>query len=253
MSDIPYSAQIRITELLERAKAQSTALKIFRDGAQIVPTSGTYTLKKPTGANIVTDVALTINDAGTASYNHSAEELADTLGLGEGYVQEFSLTIGGSVYLFRRMASVVLRRLYPTVQDGDLTATYTDLASLRPSSLTSYQTYIDDAWYQLLRRIKNQGMGYEYLVMNPESFFDVHRHLTLYLIFRDFHSSLSAEGRYMDLSQEHWRLYREEFDSISFIYDDSHNLTADNPDKRTRGRPTIFLSRPGQNYLRRRY
>lgn len=253
MSDIPYTAQIRITELLERDKNQTTELRVFRNGLQIVPSSGTYTLKKPTGSDIVSSGSLTIAVSGTASYDHTSSELASTLALGEGYVQEFSLTISGEVYIFRRMCALVLRRLFPTVQDADLTATYSDLESLRPSSLTSYQNYIDDAWYQILRRIKNQGMGYEYLVMSPESFFDAHRHLTLYLIFRDFHSSLSAEGRYMDLSSEHYRLYREEFDQISFTYDQSHDLTADNPDKRTRGRPTIFLSRRGQHYLRRRY
>ena len=253
MSDTPYAAHIRITELLERDKAQSTELKIYRAGVQIVPTAGTYTLKKPTGPAIVENASLTIAVSGTVSYLHSTSELSSTLQLGEGYVQEFTLTIDGDVYLFRRMASLVLRRLYPVIQDGDLTATYSDLDSLRPSNLTSYQLYIDDAWYQILRRIKNQGMGYEYLVMSPESFFDAHRHLTLYLIFRDFHSSLSAEGRYLELSQEHYRLYREEFDSISFTYDQNHDTNADDADKRTRGRPTIFLSRPARDYLRRRY
>lgn len=251
--NLPYAANIRATELLERNKAQTTEIKIFRNGAQIVPTGGTYTLKKPTGDAIVEDVAATIAPSGTVSYSHNTTELASTLLLGEGYVQEFNLTISGDVYLFRRMASLVLRRLYPVISDDDLTATYSDLDSLRPSSLTSYQTYIDDAWYQILRRIKNQGMGYEYLVMSPESFFDSHRHLTLYLIFRDFHSSLAAEGRFLDLSQEHYRLYREEFDSISFVYDQSHDTSADDPDNRTRGRPTIFLSRPRRLRLRRRY
>lgn len=253
MSDTPYAAHIRITELLERYKTQTTEIKIYRSGAQIVPTAGTYTLKKPNGDAIVEDVALTIAVSGTVSYSHTTGQLATTLQLGEGYVQEFNLTIEGDVYLFRRMASLVLRRLYPVIQDGDLTATYSDLDSLRPSSMTSYQSYIDDSWYQILRRIKNQGMGYEYLVMNPESFFDSHRHLTLYLIFRDFHSSLAAEGRFLDLSQEHYRLYREEFDSISFTYDQNHDTSADDPDKRTRGRPTIFLSRPRRYNLRRRY
>jgi hypothetical protein len=133
------------------------------------------------------------------------------------------------------------RGLYP---DIDLTATYSDLDSLRPSSLSSYQQYIDDAWYQILRRIRNRGMGYEYLMMSPEAFFESHRHLSLYLIFRDFHSSLGqSNGRYLDLANEHYRLYRDDFDQINF-----------DADTRTRGQPTIFLTRPGANqYRRRRY
>ena len=253
-SSTPYAAQIRTIELLEREKAQTSELKLYRDGAQLVPTAATYTLIKPTGADLLTGQTASIAPSGTVSYAHSAEQLKASENLGEGYVQEWAITIDGEQYLFRRMAALVRRRLYPVVSDIDLTATYSDLANVRPSSLTSYQQYIDDAWYQILRRIRNRGMGYEYLMMSAESFFEAHRHLSLYLIFRDFHSSLGqSNGRYLDLANEHYRLYRDEFDSINFIYDEDHDGEADDPNKRTRGQPTIFLNRPGQYYRRRRY
>lgn len=253
-SSTPYAAQIRTIELLEREKAQTSELKLYRDGAQLVPTAATYTLIKPTGADLLTGQTASIAESGTVSYTHSAEQLKASENLGEGYVQEWTITIDGEQYLFRRMAALVRRRLYPVVSDIDLTATYSDLANVRPSTLTSYQQYIDDAWYQILRRIRNRGMGYEYLMMSAESFFEAHRHLSLYLIFRDFHSSLGqSNGRYLDLANEHYRLYRDEFDSINFIYDEDHDGEADDPNKRTRGQPTIFLNRPGQYYRRRRY
>ena len=253
-SSTPYAAQIRTIELLERAKAQTSELKLYRDGLQIVPTAATYTLTKPTGTDLLTGQTATIAESGTVSYAHSAEQLKESEELGEGYVQEWTITIDGEEYLFRRMAALVRRRLYPVVSDIDLTATYSDLANIRPSTLTSYQQYIDDAWYQILRRIRNRGMGYEYLMMSAESFFEAHRHLSLYLIFRDFHSSLGqSNGRYLDLANEHYRLYRDEFDTINFIYDEDHDGEADDPNKRTRGQPTIFLNRPGQYYRRRRY
>ena len=253
-SSTPYAAQIRAIELLERGKSQTTEIKIYRDGDQLVPTSATYTITKPTGADLISGASATIAGSGTVSYTHSAEQLAATLELGEGYVQEWTLEIDGEEYLFRRMAALVRRRLYPVVSDIDLTATYSDLENLRPSSLTSYQQYIDDAWFQLLRRIRNRGMGYEYLMMTPESFFEPHRHLSLYLIFRDFHSSLGqSNGRYLDLANEHYRLYRDEFDALNFVYDEDHNGEADDPNKRTRGQPTVFLNRPGEYYRRRRY
>ena len=253
-SSTPYAAQIRTIELLERAKAQTSELKLYRDGSQIVPTAATYTLTKPTGTDLLTGQTATIAESGTVSYAHSAEQLKESEELGEGYVQEWTITIDGEEYLFRRMAALVRRRLYPVVSDIDLTATYCVLANFRPYTLTSYQQYIDDAWYQILRRIRNRGMGYEYLMMSAESFFEAHRHLSLYLIFRDFHSSLGqSNGRYLDLANEHYRLYRDEFDTINFIYDEDHDGEADDPNKRTRGQPTIFLNRPGQYYRRRRY
>jgi len=195
----PYSAQIRHVELLERNKNQVTSLVVYRDNAIAVPTIAKYTLYDTTGKKIVDDVNATIEGTGAVTYSHTASQLHDKLVLGEGYIQEFKLTIELTEYIFRRMAALVLRKLYPTVSDIDLTAIYTDLEEVRPSSLTSYQKYIDDAWYQILRRVRNKGMGYEYLVMSPESFYEAHRHLALYLIFRDFHSSLGqSNGRYLD-------------------------------------------------------
>ena len=90
-SSTPYAAQIRAIELLERSKAQTTELKFYRDGLQLVPTAATYTLIKPTGSDLLTGATAAISVAGTVSYAHTAEQLADTETLGEGYVQEWTV------------------------------------------------------------------------------------------------------------------------------------------------------------------
>ena len=159
MSDTPYSANIRMFELLQRAKAQTTTIKIYRDGAQIVPASGTYTLQKPNGQNVVNGGVVAIDGNGTCSYTHTAPQLPDTLVLGEGYMQLWSITISGEVYTFRRMVSLVLQKLFPVISDADLTAVYSNLDDSRPSNLTSYQSYIDDAWYTILRKIRGMISG----------------------------------------------------------------------------------------------
>ena len=254
MSDTPYSANIRFFELLQRDKAQTTTLKIFRDGAQVVPTAGKYTLQKPNGKNIVLDASCTIDVNGTCSYTNTAGQLPTTLILGEGYMQLWTLTIAGVDYTFRRMASLVLQRLYPVISDTDLTAVYSNLDATRPSSLTSYQKYIDDAWYTILRKIRGQGKGFEYLVTSPSAFYEAHRHLSLYLIFRDFHSSLGqgSNGRFLDLANEHNQAFHMEFTTITFVYDEDHDNVPDDADTRTRATPTIFTTRPG-TYGRNRY
>lgn len=254
MSDTPYSARIRTVELLERNKSQVTSIKIYRDNAQVVPTSAKYTLFDPNGDKIVNDGAANVSGEGTISYTHPASDFPISKGLGEGYVQEFKPVIEGTEYIFRRIGALVQRKLYPVISDIDLTAVYSDLESLRPSTLTSYQSYIDESWYTILRKVRNQGKGFEYLVMSPESFAESHKHLALYLIFRDFHSSLGqSNGRFLDLAQEHYRLFTFEFDSLNFIYDENHNLTPDDPNKRTAAQPVIYLNTTG-NYNRfRRY
>jgi hypothetical protein len=245
----PYSAQIRHVELLERDKAQTTTLSIYRDNALVVPTSAKYTLRDENGNAIVDDQTATIESDGVISYAHTSSELASTLDLGEGYLQEFHATLDGVVHIFRRMCAIVLRRLYPVVSDVDLTSIYTDLEEVRPSSLTSYQKYIDDAWFQILRKIRSKGMGFEYLVMSADSFYESHRHLALYLIFRDFHSSLGqSNGRYLELAQEHHRMYIQEFDAINFIYDEQHQNKPTDSDSRISASPVIYTN--GRSHYR---
>jgi len=134
-----------------------------------------------------------------------------------------------------------------------LTAIYSDLEDVRPSTLTSYQKYIDDAWYQILRKVRNKGMGFEYLVMSADSFYEAHRHLSLYLIFRDFHSSLGqSNGRFLDLAQEHQRMFMSEFDSINFIYDEQHINKPSDKDTRKNAKPVIYLNGPSHRRFNRR-
>lgn len=241
-----YTARVRNVELFEREKNNTTSLKVFLNGVQVVPTNATYTLRKPDGTGIVENGTSTIDGNGTCNFTNTAAQLSKSIPLGEGYMQEWVCTIDGKEYTFRRSAAVCKRRLYPTVTDADLEAEYSDLASIRASNLTSYQNYIDAAWYEILRRIRNNGKGYEYLILSPESFHDALMHLTLYKIWRDMHSSLGqSNGRYFDLANEHYRLYQAEYDQINFLYDEDHELKAGDPDNRTKGQPTIFLTQHG--------
>lgn len=247
----PYAARIRTVEVLERNKNQITSLSIYRDNALVVPTSATYTLVDPTGEKIVDAETASVAVDGVISYTHTSSQLSTSRSLGEGYIQEWSATIDSVVHTFRRMCSLVLRRLYAVVSDIDLVAVYTDLEELRPSAITSYQKYIDDAWYQIIRKIRQRG-SFEYLVLSSESLYEAHRHLALYLIFRDFHSSLGASsGRYYDLALEHMKMYEIEFKSINWLYDQNHDNKAETPNKRTAQQPIIYTTgRPFYRYNR---
>lgn len=246
MSTTPYAPRIRTVELLARNKAQSTELSVYRDNARIVPTLASYSLIDVTGKKLVDAGSASVAPTGVMTYTLLASDIPGNTNLGEGYVEEWSVTIGGVVHIFRRMCSVVLRKLYPVISDEDLSAVYSDLLELLPSTLTSFQKYIDDAWYQILRKIR-QGSGYEYLVMSPESLYEAHRHLSLYLIFRDFHSSLGqSNGRYLDLANEHKSQFETEWLNTNWIYDQNHDTRADEPNKRRSQQPVIYLN--GKSY-----
>lgn len=251
-----YSTDTRHVILLERGRSQVSDIRVFRDGAQKVPTGGTYTLTSPTGEKIVDGVAVTISGGGTCSYTLSAAQLKDSLKLSEGYLEEWSLTLSDGTPIFRRAAAVVRRRLYPVLSTQDLTDYYSQLNDLLPSNLTSYQPYIDTAWNTILRKIASNGLGYSYLIMSPDSFFEVHLHLTLSRIFQDFHSSLGNQvSHYFELSNQHFDRYRDEWSALNFLYDEENENEITNPEKRTGGSPTIYLNNPPlrRTFSRRRF
>jgi hypothetical protein len=237
-----YAPQIRLVELLEREKVQTTELPIYRDGGKVHPTSGTYTLYKPDNSKLVDGATVSIV-GNVAQYTHAAADLPDTLTLGEGYTQEWSLVISGATYTFRRMLAIVKRRLYPVISDADLTMTYSDLEDLRPSTLESYQQYIDNAWIVIMNKIRQDGGGYPYLICSPEVFRQPHIDLSLYYIFRDFHSSLGqTEGRFLSLAQEHYKLYLDGLSQVNYIYDYDHDGTSGEANRRKGMQPVIYLN-----------
>jgi len=245
-TNTPYAPQIKIPELLERGKSNTSTLPIYRDGVLVVPTEVRYTLYKPNQEKLIDNASASF-PGNIPTYVHTASILDSSLTLGEGYLQEWKITIVGEVFTFRRMAALVLRRLYPVVSDGDLTATYSQLADLRPSNLTSYQTYIDEAWYTMIQRMRTEGGGLEYLVMSAEAFRGAHQNLALYYIFRDFHSSLGqSNGRYLDLANEHYGQYKDEWKRINFVYDHNHDGQSANPDDRIAKQPVIYLNGQGR-------
>ena len=249
-SGIPYAPQIKIIELLERGKAQETTLPIYRDGALVTVSAVSYTLYKPDETTIK-DGATGTYPGNVPTFSHSAGDMASSLSLGEGYMQEWTVTIGGSPFTFRRMAAIVRRRLYPVISDVDLFSTYKQLSSLMPSSITSYQDYIDEAWYTIIQKMRQEGGGLEYLVMTSESFRQAHLNLSLYYIFRDFHSSLGqSNGRYLDLANEMYRQFLGEWKQINFVYDTGHDGFADDANERISKQPVIYLNRSGSNWRR---
>jgi hypothetical protein len=251
-SSTPYAPQIKIPELLERGKTQVSSLPVYRDGGLVIPNAAKYTLINPQSEKIVDGATATLL-GGVAEFTHSPSVLSDKLEYGEGYLQEWELSIAGEWRVFRRSTAIVKRRLYPVVSDADLTATYSQLAELLPSTMTSYQGYIDEAWYSIIQKMRQEGGGLEYLVMSPEAFRSAHQNLSLYYIFRDFHSSLGqSNGRYLDLASEHHRQFKDDWKQINFVYDYDHDGQADQPNKRQAKQPVIYLTGLGRTYRRRR-
>ena len=244
-----YSPRIRIHDVLERNRGVTLDLPIYRDNALVGPTSAFFNLKDPNGNDVISRRAVSIV-ANVATYTIAGDELPATLRLSEGYLQIWELTISGVVYTFRKPCAIARSGLYPVISDLDLEAEYSDLASIRPSSLgSSYQTYIDEAWVQLIQRIRDLG-NLEYLIMNPSSLRACHKNLTFYLIFKDIDSSGLGEGRYLDLAREHRKQMEFDFKRLKFQYDQNQDNSIDDPNARKSALGVFYTSAPPVWYRR---
>jgi hypothetical protein len=237
--------QIRVVQILRRSYAYTLQLPVYRDGGLVGPDSGTVALLDSAGVTIFSS-AVSIH-GNIAQYLVQVSDISSTQELGEGYILQWDLvfTHGGEThsYTFRQPAAIARSRLYPVISDIDLEAQYSDLSSIRPSSLTSYQQYIDEAWYQIIERLRLLG-NLEYLILDPQALRMPHIDLTCYLIFKDMDSSGLGEGRYLDLATEHRKNFEGGLKRINFRYDIDHDGKMDSPNTRRSAQPVIYTSAP---------
>ena len=236
----PYTARISIPEYLERNRAQVVSLEVYRDGALAAPSSGTFTLFDAQGAEVVSAAAVTVSGS-IAQYSIPAATLPTTKAVGEGWLSEWALVMpDGITHTFRRSSALVLRALYPVITDLDLLALYTDLNLLRPSGLSSFQGYIDEAWRQVLGRLISKGR-FPYLIVDPWALREIHLETTLGLIFRDFASSI-GEGRWLALAENHKKEASFAWQALTFQYDEDHDGQPDGGERRKSAHPVVYLS-----------
>lgn len=244
-----YSPRIRSHDVLERERGVTLDLPVYRDNTLAGPTAAYFTLKDPSGVDVIARHAISIV-GNIATVSLIASDLPGTLDLSEGYLQIWELTISGHLYTFKKTTAIARSSLYPVISDLDLEAEYSDLSSIRPSSLgNSYQTYIDEAWIQLIQRIRDLG-NIEYLIMNSQSLRACHKNLTFYLIFKDMDSSGLGEGRYLDLAREHRKQMEFDFKRLKFQYDSNQDGVIDDANSRKSALGVFYTSAPPAWYRR---
>lgn len=216
----PITASFVGPELLQRGATQTIRCALFRDGAAVAVVSGTVSIYNAAGTAVVSAAAVTVS-AGVATY---AAGPFTGLPLEEGWRVQWNLVGSGFDYTFDRQAALCRRRLFPVITDTDLTARHSDLTNIRPPSMTSFQSYIDEAWNDLLFQLRQKGTIPE-LVTSPEDLRQVHLFLTLKLIFTDFAIRFGDGSRWPSLAEMYGKEARSAFSQLSLVYssDDSGN------------------------------
>lgn len=238
-SEVLYTARVE-REYIERNRAQLLKCPAYRDGALAAPSSGTVTVYNEADTKLVDAAAVTIASS-VAQYSIGASTTADE-DLGEGWRVEWALVMPDTItHTFRVPAALVRRRLYPVVTDADLIRRHADLSDLMPTTLSSYQDYIDEAWGDIMERIVSRGM-LPYLVMDAAALRRVHMYHALELIWVDFSTS-AGDGRYLDLAKVYRDKFSEAWRELKFDYDLDNDGAADgDAGQKQSANPLIFLA-----------
>jgi len=249
-SEVSYSFRLPYPSMYQRARANVAKCPVYVNGALSAPTASgsTYSLYGPDGAAIISGQGVTVSGS-VAQYSLSAGDLPVTLPPGEGYQEVWTLVLAdGTTRTLDQPAALILRPLYPVITDADLEAHYPDLSTWRGASVTSMQTWIDEAWRTILGRLIAQGV-LPYLVKSAYAFREAHIHLTLAMW-----AGYCAKGRtganFLELSAAHRAAYESAWKGINFTSDDDHDGRPDDPARRTPAVSTVFLAggRPRRFY-----
>lgn len=234
-----YTARLIGVEALEAGRTQVLTCPVYRNGALVAPSSGTFTLYDASNVAVVTAGSVTITGS-IATYSVTSSLIPATMVYGNGWRLEWALLMPDSVtHTFRRDGALVRRRLYPVVTDADLLRLHSDLGNVRPSGASSYQDYLDEAWAQLDSRLQ-QNARRPWLIMEPSALRNVHLFSTLAIIFRDFMTGSGEGGRWEMLASHYESRFQAEWDALTFVYDDTNSGQAQK--RKSAGASSVFLS-----------
>ena len=252
-----YAPRVRIPDVLERGKGFNAELPIYRDGALVAPSSGTFRLADENNNDVISASSVSVVSS-VATYSISAGQLPSTLSYSDSYTQYWDLVLpDGETYSFKRPCALAKCALYPVISDLDLEAEYSSIDNLLGSGLSTFQAKIDEAWVRVVQRVRDQG-SLTYLIMSPQSLRSAHMNLTLYLIFKDAASvGMGQDSTYMDHAREHLSMYEKDFSTMQFKYDIDQEGAVN--EKKRASMPILLTSKPPRNgynqrgfgYLRR--
>lgn len=247
-ADTIYAARFERVDCLERGRLNTITCPVYRDDALVPPTANgsTVSVYDADGTAIVDAAAVTVT-ANVATYAIPSATLPVSLSVEDGWRIEWLLVMpDGVAHTFRRAAMLVRRALYPVVTDTDLVRRHSDLRAMRPSTQSSYQDAIDEAWVTIENRLLAKG-NRPNLIMDPTALRELHIHLALHLIFTDFSTTATADGRYAELAADYERKAENDFKTLTFSYDSDEDGIADDPALRRPAEPITFLVAPMQS------
>lgn len=213
---------------IERGVDSEAFVNVQHNGSAATITAATYSLYDDGGTAIVDAQAATVS-GGDVTYTIPA---ASTTGKdpSDRWREVWSLTIDSETYTGRNTAALVLYPFQPVIGQSDLEDLSRDFANadLKPTGLTSYQGYIDEATRQIRTRLLQQDRR-PWLIVNPWSLRTAHLYLTAAIICRDFRT-LMRGSKWDALYDDYKELYDSEWGRLVFEYDSDNDGESDGPE-----------------------
>lgn len=176
----------RAPVLLARGRDNTTSLPVYTGADVQLPTAGTYALRDVAGTVLYSAVLSVVGDfpGSIATVLIPGASLPDTLYLGEGYSELWSLTVGGAVRPFRRDVVVSLFELHPPMPEADITeGEYPSLLDDIEGYNTTLAPYMEAAWKELIRALVRRG-DFADIIVEPSDVYEWYRQLVLERVFR---------------------------------------------------------------------
>lgn len=240
-AETQFTFQVERPDFIERNRTQVVELKVFRNGALVAPSSGTFSLFDSNNDAVVDAVAVSVV-GNVAQSTILAATLPETLDLNDGWREEWSLVLDGVTYPARRDASLVLRTLHIAITLQDLERRHNDLRDLLPDTDPFAQGYIEEAFTVIIGRIITRG-NRPYLILEPWAIREAHILLTLSYAFTDMQTTI-GEGDYRQMALDRKKEFEEAWAMINFKYDFDQDGADDRDDERRSAEPVVFLCNP---------
>lgn len=205
-------------------RAQVSTMEVYRDGVLVAPSSATYSLQSPTGVVVATPTAAIVSGVATVTVPDTAVDE-----LNEGYRELWTITIDGVDYTKYRDAVVCKSPIRCPIADVDLEALYPDLAQNLGTTATSFQTFIDQAWARILRKLRASG-DLPYIIVQASSLYDSTQHLALHMVYMWWYGQTGG-GHLREQADYHLEQYKSEWATVSYEVDRDQDGVADDRDR----------------------
>ena len=195
-----YSYRQAGPDVLQRARANTVSLEVWRDGAKVAPSAATLTLIRPSGTLILDAVAASIV-SDVATYTIGAGSLPETEPAGQLYTLRWDLTIAGLARTVQRACTVARFPMVLPVTDVDLTeGEYPDLVEQLGDFGSNLQTFLESAKRDVLRELEQHGQWPD-LITGPSDLYEPIRQTAFAKVFRFLFNTNDSERseRLMDL------------------------------------------------------